>query len=170
MANRSMRINALNCICLFLTLVPLASHLEAKVTKSVFGDMPDGTKVEIYTLEEGGIKARIMTYGARLVSLEVPDRSGKVADIVLGYDSWRATPPTPRATSDRSSGATATVSPMPPLASTASAISFRRTTASTPCTGESLASTSSSGKGMRFPMGWSSPWSARMAIRAFPAP
>ena len=86
MANRSMRINALSCICLFLTLVPLASHLEAKVTKSVFGDMPDGTKVEIYTLEEGAIKARIMTYGARLVSLEVPDRSGKVADIVLGYD------------------------------------------------------------------------------------
>jgi len=87
MANRSMRINALSCICLFLTLVPLASHLEAKVTKSVFGDMPDGTKVEIYTLEEGALKARIMTYGARLVSLEVPDRSGKVADIVLGYDN-----------------------------------------------------------------------------------
>jgi aldose 1-epimerase len=86
MANRSMRVNALNCVCLFLTLVPLASHLEAKVTKSVFGDMPDGTKVEIYTLEEGAIKARIMTYGARLVSLQVPDRSGKVADIVLGYD------------------------------------------------------------------------------------
>ncbi len=38
MANRSMRINALSCICLFLTLVPLASHLEAKVTKSVFGE------------------------------------------------------------------------------------------------------------------------------------
>ena len=87
MANRSMRINALSCICLFLTLVPLASHLEAKVTKSVFGDMPDGTKVEIYTLEEGALKARIMTYGARLVSLEVPDRSGKLADIVLGYDN-----------------------------------------------------------------------------------
>jgi aldose 1-epimerase len=86
MAHRSMRINALNCICLFLTLLPLASHLEAKVTKSVFGDLPDGTKVEIYTLEEGAIKARIMTYGARLVSLEVPDRSGKVADVVLGYD------------------------------------------------------------------------------------
>jgi len=87
MANRSMRINALRCICLFLTLVPLASHLEAKVTKAVFGDMPDGTKVEIYTLEEGALKARIMTYGARLVSLEVPDRSGKLADIVLGYDN-----------------------------------------------------------------------------------
>jgi aldose 1-epimerase len=87
MTNRSMRVNALNCFCLFLTLVPLASHLEAKVTKSVFGNTPDGAKVEIYTLEEGAIKARIMTYGARLVSLEVPDRSGKVADIVLGYDN-----------------------------------------------------------------------------------
>jgi aldose 1-epimerase len=87
MANRLKRINALNYICLFLTLVPLASHLEAKVTKSVFGDTSDGTKVEIYTLEEGAIKARIMTYGARLVSLEVPDRDGKVADIVLGYDN-----------------------------------------------------------------------------------
>ncbi len=28
-----------------------------------------------------------MTYGARLVSLEVPDRTGKIADIVLGYES-----------------------------------------------------------------------------------
>src|ERR1700722_9917445 len=87
MANPWMQTKALTCISLFLTLVPLASHLEAKVTKSVFGNAPDGTKVELYTLEEGAIKARIMTYGARLVSLEVPDRSGKVADIVLGYES-----------------------------------------------------------------------------------
>jgi aldose 1-epimerase len=87
MAKPSMQIKVLNCICLWLTLVPLASHLEAKVTKSAFGNMPDGTKVEIFTLEEGALKARIMTYGARLVSLEVPDRTGKVADIVLGYES-----------------------------------------------------------------------------------
>jgi aldose 1-epimerase len=87
MAKPSKQIKILNCVCLWLTLVPLASHLEAKVTKSEFGNMPDGTKVEIYTLEEGAIKARVMTYGARLVSLEVPDRNGKVADIVLGYES-----------------------------------------------------------------------------------
>jgi aldose 1-epimerase len=87
MANRSMQSNVLNRICVFFTLVLLASHLEAKVTKSVFGSTPDGTKVEIYTLEEGSLKARVMTYGARLVSLEVPDRSGKIADIVLGYES-----------------------------------------------------------------------------------
>ncbi len=87
MASRSMQLKILNRICVFFTLVLMASHLEAKVTKSVFGSMPDGTKVEIFTLEEGSIKARVMTYGARLVSLEVPDRSGKIADIVLGYES-----------------------------------------------------------------------------------
>ena len=73
-------------MCVVLTLMPLAS-LEAKVTKSVFGELPDKSKVDIYTLEEGALKARIMTYGARVVSLEVPDRTGKVADIVLGYES-----------------------------------------------------------------------------------
>ncbi len=87
MANRWMKSKALHCIYLFFILMPMASRLEAKVTKSEFGSTPDGTKVEIYTLEEGALKARIMTYGARLVSLEVPDRSGKTGDIVLGYES-----------------------------------------------------------------------------------
>jgi aldose 1-epimerase len=87
MGSPSMRMKRFRLFFMFLTLVPLASHLEAKVTKSVFGEMPDGRKVDIYTLEEGALKARVMTYGARLVSLEVPDRNGKTADVVLGYDS-----------------------------------------------------------------------------------
>lgn len=41
----------------------------------------------IFTLQEAGITARVMTYGARLVSLEVPDRNGKASDIVLGYNT-----------------------------------------------------------------------------------
>ncbi len=80
------RNKVLTCVCLCLTLMPLASQLEAKVTKSAFGETPDGSKVEIYTLEDGAMKARVMTYGARLVSLEVPDRTGKAGDIVLGYE------------------------------------------------------------------------------------
>src|ERR1700678_1261579 len=88
MGSPSMRVKWFRLFFVFLTLVPLASHVEAKVTKSVFGEMPDGSKVEIYALEEGALKARVMTYGARLVSLEVPDRSGKTADIVLGYDTF----------------------------------------------------------------------------------
>ena len=56
--------------------------------KEEFGNLPDGTPVELYTLNNSfGLRARIMTYGAILVSLEVPDRSGSTADITLGYDS-----------------------------------------------------------------------------------
>ena len=58
------------------------------VQKQPFGRTPDGTAVEICTLaNDKGLKARVMTYGATLVSLEVPDRTGRPCDIVLGYDT-----------------------------------------------------------------------------------
>jgi aldose 1-epimerase len=53
-----------------------------------FGETKDGTPVEIYTLENGnGMAARVMTRGATLVQLHVPDRDGKIADVVLGFDN-----------------------------------------------------------------------------------
>jgi len=56
--------------------------------KESFGQTPEGEEVSIFTLvNTNGIKARIIDYGATLVSLEVPDRDGKLADIVLGFDS-----------------------------------------------------------------------------------
>ncbi len=56
--------------------------------KEDFGRLPDGTPVELFNLNNShGLRARIMTYGAILVSLEVPDRIGGLADITLGYDS-----------------------------------------------------------------------------------
>lgn len=59
-----------------------------EVKKEIFGNLPDGTVIELFTLSnENGIRARLMTYGATLVSLEVPDREGRLADITLGYDS-----------------------------------------------------------------------------------
>ncbi|HTA30258.1 MAG TPA: aldose epimerase family protein [Candidatus Cybelea sp.] len=52
-----------------------------------FGITPDGQSVEIYTLSNrNGVEARIMTYGGILLSLKVPDRNGKMGDVVLGYD------------------------------------------------------------------------------------
>jgi aldose 1-epimerase len=52
-----------------------------------FGRLPDGTAIDIYTLTNAhGIEARIMTYGATLVSLRLPDRNGRFADAVLGFD------------------------------------------------------------------------------------
>ncbi|MEW4527808.1 aldose epimerase family protein [Maioricimonas sp. JC845] len=52
-----------------------------------FGKTKDGTPVERYTLSNGnGIVARLMTRGATLTELHVPDKDGNVADVVLGFD------------------------------------------------------------------------------------
>lgn len=59
-------------------------ELRTKVTREDFGTTPDGEAVEIYTLESASISVRIMTLGARVVSIFTPDRSGAVKDVVLG--------------------------------------------------------------------------------------
>ncbi|HEV2273242.1 MAG TPA: aldose epimerase family protein [Acidobacteriaceae bacterium] len=88
MKNRSIGWGSLKYVSLLFAVLATGMRMEAKVTESVFGKMPDGTNIQIYTIEDGLLKARIMTYGARVVSLEVPDRNGKVADVVLGYDTF----------------------------------------------------------------------------------
>jgi aldose 1-epimerase len=61
---------------------------KANIQKESFGRTPDGKQIDLYTLTNtNGLKARIMNYGAILVSLEVPDKNGKFADITLGYDT-----------------------------------------------------------------------------------
>ncbi|RXH54851.1 aldose epimerase family protein [Granulicella sibirica] len=74
---------------ILLTMTIAASTLSAgaSVTKAGFGADKNGTPVDIYTLTSGKVEARIMTLGARIVSLKVPDRNGNVADVVLGYDT-----------------------------------------------------------------------------------
>ena len=58
------------------------------ITRDPFGSLPDGKTVDLYTLtNDKGVKARLTTYGAILVSLEVPDRDGRPGDIVLGYET-----------------------------------------------------------------------------------
>jgi len=58
------------------------------VKKELFGRLADGTAVDIYTLRNAsGLEARIMTYGAILVSLKLPDRNGAFADVNLGFDN-----------------------------------------------------------------------------------
>lgn len=57
------------------------------VQKELFGSTKDGKEVYIYTLTNSrGMKARVMSYGAILVDLIVPDKNGHSADVVLGYD------------------------------------------------------------------------------------
>ena len=60
----------------------------ATPTRSAFGALSDGTKVEAVTLTNGaGMSAKIMTLGATLQSLIVPDKAGRKDDVVLGYDT-----------------------------------------------------------------------------------
>jgi aldose 1-epimerase len=61
------------------------------VRESVFGKMPDGTPVPLYTVRNAnGMEAAITSYGAIVTSLRVPDRDGKFGDVVLGFDSLSA--------------------------------------------------------------------------------
>lgn len=56
--------------------------------KEVFGKTRDGETVELYTLtNEAGLKATLTTWGAGLVSMTVPDRTGAMSDITLGFDT-----------------------------------------------------------------------------------
>ena len=58
------------------------------VTHEIFGHLPDGREVRIFTLtNRNGLRARVTEYGAILVSMETPDRAGKSADLTLGYDT-----------------------------------------------------------------------------------
>jgi aldose 1-epimerase len=61
--------------------------MEAGVERTVFGSLNDGTVVDMLTLKNStGAVAKIITYGATLTELWVPDRTGKTADVVLGFD------------------------------------------------------------------------------------
>jgi aldose 1-epimerase len=71
---------------LWLPLFCMSAEAKTKVTTQPFGKMPDGTPVEIYSLSDATYEARIATYGGVIVSLKVPDWSGKSVDVVLGFD------------------------------------------------------------------------------------
>jgi aldose 1-epimerase len=60
----------------------------ARVTQTQFGVTPAGEAVSLFTLTNAhGMEVRAMTYGGIIVSLKVPDRAGRLGDVVLGYDS-----------------------------------------------------------------------------------
>ncbi len=63
------------------------AHAEATVETSRFGSLEDGTTVDMLTLKNArGATAKVITYGATLTELWIPDRNGKLGDVVLGFD------------------------------------------------------------------------------------
>jgi aldose 1-epimerase len=73
-------------VCLS-TLVAGCGPQKTNVTREPFGTTKDGKQVELFTLKnKNGMEAKITNYGGIVVSLLVPDRNGKLGDVVLGYD------------------------------------------------------------------------------------
>lgn len=61
--------------------------LSSSPSAEPFGKTADGKSVEIYSLQNpSGMVAKVMTRGATLVELHVPDREGNIADVVFGFD------------------------------------------------------------------------------------
>ncbi len=57
------------------------------LTKEFFGQTNDGRSVDAYLFENAaGMKVKIINYGATIVSIETPDRTETLADVVLGFD------------------------------------------------------------------------------------
>jgi len=79
---------ALRSIALVALLIGVATPaVAAEARQSTFGRLPDGRAVPAITLtNKAGISATIIAYGATLQALMMPDRNGKRADVMLGYD------------------------------------------------------------------------------------
>src|SRR5262249_203340 len=59
---------------------------KSAVEKRAFGKTPEGNAIDLYVLKNrNGVEADVITFGATLVSLKAPDRSGNSADVLLGY-------------------------------------------------------------------------------------
>ena len=87
-----MRQTSIHLLFAATVLAGLASPAAAaNITSEVWGTTSAGEEVNLYTLRgAGGIVARISNYGGVIVGLDIPDRDGNKADIVLGYDNFEA--------------------------------------------------------------------------------
>src|SRR5690349_16977584 len=64
------------------------NQVQPGVVKAPFGKTSEGQAVDIYTLSNAkDMKIKIITYGGIVTELHVPDRNGKVEDVVLGFDN-----------------------------------------------------------------------------------
>ena len=78
----------LGAACLVSCSSMSTSNTKSSIAGAGFGNMPDGTPIEIYTLKNSqGAEARIMTYGGIVQKLTMPDKSGNYADVVNGFDA-----------------------------------------------------------------------------------
>jgi aldose 1-epimerase len=63
----------------------LGRHGSLSIEKESFGQLPDGTAIDRYTLSNGRVTAKIITYGGIIQELWAPDRRGRTANVTLGF-------------------------------------------------------------------------------------
>ncbi|MBI5388075.1 MAG: galactose mutarotase [Verrucomicrobia bacterium] len=67
---------------------PTPTMSTGKIQKQSFGQTPDGKLVDLYVMTNAkGAVCKVMTYGAIVTELQMPDRAGRLNDIVLGFDN-----------------------------------------------------------------------------------
>jgi len=80
------------CVALTATLavpalVGKSAEMAKPMEKKVFGTTADGKTADLYTLKnKNGMQVSITNFGATVVSIMAPDKTGKMADVALGYD------------------------------------------------------------------------------------
>jgi aldose 1-epimerase len=56
------------------------------ISSEEYGVLSNGDKVDLYTLKAGNITVKVINYGGIITEILVPDKRGKLADVVLGFD------------------------------------------------------------------------------------
>lgn len=69
-----------------LIFLAVSCRTEAGITETDFGKLSTGESTTLYTVvNPSGASMQLLDYGARIVSIRVPDRNGKLGDVVVGF-------------------------------------------------------------------------------------
>jgi aldose 1-epimerase len=75
------------CIFAALILFTQVASAEPTVTRTPWGKDANGTPVDLFTITAPNIEVKLATYGARIVSIRVPDRTGQMTNVLVGPDA-----------------------------------------------------------------------------------
>jgi aldose 1-epimerase len=69
----------------------MESEPKNRIVEEQFGELADGRQIRLFTLRNAsGASVQVMDLGATIVSLNVPDRVGRLGDVALGFDDPKA--------------------------------------------------------------------------------
>ncbi|XP_071833763.1 galactose mutarotase-like isoform X2 [Apostichopus japonicus] len=68
-------------------MTSITSCIKMTITQADFGVTSKGQSVSLFTLTNNTVTVKISTFGATIVSIQVPDKNKKISDVVLGFDS-----------------------------------------------------------------------------------